>query len=60
MFARVAQSKGIVLGFVFILCIGLSAFAPPALAQGTATSLIRARTIEKGNHAENSGVQEIV
>src|SRR6266446_9235980 len=33
MFARVAQSKGIVLGFVFILCIGLCAFAPPALAQ---------------------------
>ncbi len=33
MFARVAQSKGIVLGFVFILCMGLSAFAPPALAQ---------------------------
>src|SRR2546430_3053257 len=33
MFARVAQSKGIVLGFVFILCMGLCAFAPPALAQ---------------------------
>src|SRR6266550_3155441 len=33
MFARVAQSKGIVLGFVFILCIGLCAFVPPALAQ---------------------------
>ncbi len=33
MFARVAQSKGIVLGFVFILSIGLCAFAPPALAQ---------------------------
>src|SRR3984893_15714137 len=33
MFARLAQSKGIVLGFVFILCIGLCAFALPALAQ---------------------------
>src|SRR6266513_1724917 len=33
MFARVAQSKGIVFGFVFILCVGLSVFAPPALAQ---------------------------
>src|SRR5437667_5718582 len=38
MFARVAQSKGIVLGFVFILCIGLCAFALPVRAQiGNAT-----------------------
>ncbi len=38
MSARVAQSKGVVLGFVFILSIGLCAIALPALAQiGNAT-----------------------
>jgi hypothetical protein len=38
MSAKVAQSKGVFLGFVFILCIGLCAFALPALAQiGNAT-----------------------
>jgi len=38
MSARVAQSKGVVLGFVFILCVGLCTLPPPALAQiGNAT-----------------------
>src|SRR5467141_704227 len=38
MSARVAQSKGVVLGFVIILCIGLCAFALPVRAQiGNAT-----------------------